>query len=297
MFLFGYDATSGHYSYDANVSSTSFTKVEMTHIVADELDADLGNKAFTTEKGEWGDSSVFLATFNKTLECGNLSMGDTDVDTLRFKKRRKGELQWLLIDELPYDRNIVAYEVLDRLARSNIDYEYAIVPVVGNIEGEPITNSIIANFEGLWISDAYESYNIFCEVEYGTIKHNVNISTIELLDSKYPIVIRGENDYSSGNISGRLLSKESWDEHKMNYSAELDLRERMIRFLNNGKPKIIKNDKGRYYLVNTSNVEEKPYKYDNASITISFDWVEIGNSEDLETLVACDLLPEQLLGA
>ena len=201
----------------------------------------------------------------------------------------------VLIDEVQYNKDVLSYSILDRLARSNIEYENALVPVTNGIEGDVITASIIAQYDGLWIVDAKESYNIFCEVDYGTIKHNTNIETIQLLDNRYPIVVRGENDYVSGRISGRLLTKESWQQHAMDYDAEFKLKDNISKFLKNGKPKILKNDKGRYYLVVTSDLDESPYKFDNASTTLSFNWVEVGDSSDLETLVSSGLLPEQLI--
>lgn len=296
MFLIGFDSFNGYYPFDANVSSYDFTYLEARQAIVDEISADLGNKEFTVDKGSWQANTVFLATLNSTLEAGNLSMGGSDVDTLRFKKRKKGELQWLLIDEVPYNKDQISYVVRDRLARSNIEYEYAIVPVTGNVEGEIIQNSIVALHEGLWVVDANNSVNIFCEVEYGTVNHNTNTNVFELLDNRYPIVVTGELDYTSGSNSGRLLAKESWDKYSMDYDAELNLRESVLKFMKNGKPKILKNDKGRYYLIIANNVKEEPYDLDNASVTLSFNWTEIGDAEDLETLISCDLLPEQLSG-
>lgn len=296
MFLIGFNSFNGYYPFDANVSSYDFTYLEARQAIVDEISADLGNKEFTVDKGSWQANTVFLATLNSTLEAGNLSMGGSDVDTLRFKKRKKGELQWLLIDEVPYSKDQISYVVRDRLARSNIEYEYAIVPVTGNVEGEIIQNSIVALHEGLWVVDANNSINIFCEVEYGTVNHNTNTNVFELLDNRYPIVVTGELDYTSGSNSGRLLAKESWDKYSMDYDAELNLRESVLKFMKNGKPKILKNDKGRYYLIIANNIKEEPYDLDNASVTLSFNWTEIGDAEDLETLISCDLLPEQLSG-
>lgn len=294
MFLVGFDMY-GNQAFDANVSSYDYTYLQLKDMIVDECSADLGNKTFTPDKGEWQSNTAFLATFNNTLEAGNLSMGEIDVDTLRFKKRKKGEMEWLLIDEVPYVKDQYIYEVRDRLARSNIEYEYSIVPVVaGNTEGTPVTNSIVAMHEGLWVVDADQSVNIFCEVDYGTINHNTNIATFELLDNKYPLVISGELDYVSGTISGRLLTYDSWKQHSMDYQAELNLREDVSKFFKNGQPKVMKNDKGRYYLIVINGITEKPYDLDNASVTISFNWTEIGDAEDLQTLIDSNLLPEQL---
>ena len=294
MFLIGFDSAAGYYPFDTNTSTSSYTKVEVENVIVDDLAIDAGYKNFTTEKGEWQSNTVLLATFDNTLEAGNLSMGEMEVNTLRFKKRKKGTMEWLLIEELPYDKAKLYYEVRDRLARSNIEYEYGIVPVSGETEGEMIKASIVALYEGLWVVDANNSVNIFCEVDYGTIKHNTNSNVYEMLDNRYPIVINGELDYVSGNISGRLVSNESLRENKMVYNAEYDFKTYVFEFFKNGKPKIMKNDKGRYYLINISDVQEKPYDLDDASVTVSFNWVEIGDAEDLNTLITCDLLPEKL---
>lgn len=295
MFLISFDAIGGYTGFDANASSYAFTEVEVADIIVDDLAVDAGYKEFVIEKGEWKSNTVLLATFNNTLEAGNLSMGDMEVDKLLFKKRKKGKFEWLLIDEVDYSQDKLHYEVRDRLARSNIEYEYAIVPKSGDIEGEIISASITALYEGLWVVDANNSVNIFCEVDYGTINHNTNTNVFEMLDNRYPIVITGDLDYLSGTISGRLVSNESLRENHINYNAEYDFRTYAINFFKNGKPKIMKNDVGRYYLINISDVKEKPYELDNASVTVNFDWIEIGDAEDLDTLITCDLLPEKLL--
>lgn len=293
MFLIGYNMY-GNQPFDANLSSYDFTYFQLTNIIADECSADLGNKTFSTEKGEWLSNTAFLATFNGTLEAGNFSMGDMEVDTVRFKKRKRGELKWLLFDEVPYQKTQYLYETKDRLARASIDYEYAVIPVASDIEGNIISNFITAEHDGLWVVDRNNSVNVFCEVDYGTIQHSTNIASFELLDSKYPIVVSGELDYINGSISGRLLSSDSLYGNSLNVQSEVTMREIAFEFMKNGKPKIIKNDKGRYYLVTITNVKEKPYSLNNASITISFGYVEIGDAEDLQTLIDCDLLPEQL---
>ncbi len=294
MFLIGFDAAGGHYAFDANASTVGFSEIKLTDLVVDDLAIDAGYKKFATEKGEWLSNTVLLATFDNTLEAGNLSMGEMEVNSLRFKKRKKGDLEWLLIEELEYDKAKLYYEVRDRLARSNIEYEYGIAPVSGKTEGELVKASITALYEGLWVVDANNSVNVFCEVDYGTINHNTNTNVFEMLDNRYPIVVTGELDYQSGTISGRLLSVESLMDNKINYDAEYNFRTYAINFFKNGKPKIMKNEVGRYYLVNISDVQEKPYELDNASVTVSFNWVEIGDAEDLDTLITCDLLPEKL---
>ena len=293
MFLIGYTMY-GNQPFDANVSSYDYTYLKINDLIIDECSVDFGNKEFTADKLQWQSNTVFLATFNNTLEAGNLSMGDTEIDRLRFKKRKKGDMNWLLIDEVLYDKNQETYETKDRLARSNVEYEYAIVPVANNVEGNIISSSIIALHEGLWIVDADNSVNIFCEVNYGTVNHNTNIASFDLLDNKYPVVISGELDYVSGTISGRLLSDESLINNSLDIQAEVKLREKVLAFMKNGKPKIMKNNEGRYYLIAVTNVIEKPHDLNNASVTLSFDYVEIGDAENLQTLIDGDLLPEQL---
>ena len=293
MFLIGFDMY-GNQAFDANFSSYDYTYLKLTNLILDECSVDAGNKEFNTNKTEWQSNTVFLATFNNTLEAGNLSMGDMEVDTLRFKKRKKGDVNWLLIEEVPYDKNQEFYEIKDRLARSNIEYEYAIVPVSGNVEGNSISNSLMAIHEGLWIVDANNSVNIFCEVDYGTINHNTNVVSFDLLNNRYPVVISGELDYVSGTISGRLVSNESLLNNELNIQAEVNLRENVFAFMKNGKPKIMKNNEGRYYLIVVTDVVEKPHPLNDASVTLSFNYVEVGDAEDLQTLIDSNLLPEQL---
>ena len=131
-------------------------------------------------------------------------------------------------------------------------------------------------------------------VNYGTINHNTNVVSFDLLNNRYPVVISGELDYVSGTISGRLVSNESLLNNELNIQAEVNLRENVFAFMKNGKPKIMKNNEGRYYLIVVTDVVEKPHPLNDASVTLSFNYVEVGDAEDLQTLIDSNLLPEQL---
>lgn len=281
--------------FDTRLSPYSFSYVELKNGIFDEfLVSNNPTIDSSTDRKEWDFDTVFLATFNNTYECGNIQQGGQDIEKIRFKKRLKGTVDWILFDEVDYDPDVNLYIVNDRLAYSLDEYDYAIVPVAQGIEGDIVSSSIQCRFSGLWVVDAEDSVKLFYNLEYGDISHNRNVQTIELLESEYPMVYSTPLAYASGSNSAVVVGKNTGhDGVNVDYLDDRKVVDSAIKFLGNKKPKLLKDGNGRKKVVIINNINEATMDNMQGGVhTISFDWTEIANADKREDLVNTGLLPE-----
>jgi len=85
--------------------------------------------------------------------------------------------------------------------------------------------------------------------------------------------------YKSGSPTALIGSLSS---DGITYIDTIELRENLIDFLNNGEQKILKSPKGDVFLVNTyTNNYSIDNKTNEQEQTISFNWVQIGTTDNL----------------
>jgi len=149
----------------------------------------------------------------------------------------------------------------------------------------------------LWIVDSDESYRLFYDVEYGDISHINNISEIELLERQYPMTNSTILEYDTGSNSAVIVAdKTGKDGVNVDYLGDRKLIDKVVKFLRNRKPKVMKDGNGVKKIVITKNVSESSKDgFKGGICTISFDWVEIGNATLTEDLVKNGLLPENAI--
>lgn len=250
---------------------------------------------FLNEKGEWGYETILLGEFINNLEAGNVSNGGLQIDYLKLKKRKKDELIWQDIKIFSYDPEVKRYNFEDRLVESYETYEYAVQPITSEIVGSESIESIDVEFDGIWIIGEFNEHQLFYNTEIQEIKSNVSQNVVTTLGNRYPFVIKNGNiNYKEFSVSGRIVSKMSCDTSRPNFKEEKKLRNVIMSFLENGKPKIIKDNSGNYVLcqiVDTPTLS--PINtLDRGIYDISFNVVEIGDSYDEDTLLQYGLIKE-----
>lgn len=130
---------------------------------------------------------------------------------------------------------------------------------------------------------------------------NIPSSTVELLNSKYPIFVRNTiANYDTGNCKGSfvpLVNEESCEmafDEKYDYQR-IKYQKGFMDFISDGVPKILKLPDGRMWIIQvTPNPADTANQiYNNREI--SWSWVEIGDvnsEEDLYYLGLSDVSPE-----
>ncbi len=254
-------------------------RLELQNCVVDtiKIDSD-GSLPYSSLKEEWLYSTVFLADFKNNLEAGNIDNKGLPIEYIQFKKRNIDDLAWETIITLPFNSLETIYTFTDRLVQSTEQYEYAIIPITASVEGEYTSANIECSFEGTWLCDRVDGYQLLYNLQYDAIENVVPSKVFNPL-SQYPIVVYGENDYKKGSIKSLVLSN-NYD-GKINPRQERLTREQLMKFLKNKKPKILKDYAGRYYVVSViGNPQEFPNNNLSQTISdVSFDWVEIADPQ------------------
>jgi len=164
--------------------------------------------------------------------------------------------------------------------RSLHDYDYAIVPVMGSVEGNYIISSISTCFRGLFITERNKFISTKLEVDINSQRQRKPTAVTEPYARKYPFVItNGIINYKSGNLSA-VWAK--FDKFKTGFDVKKSWkhREKVNDFLYDGIPKLIKYEDGRMWLasISSDNIGESSVVY-NSPIKTVFDWTEIGDCD------------------
>lgn len=256
------------------------------------------NNTDIKQNENWTDTTLMLAKFQENLSAGSVNVGNNEVYSIQFLKRKKGETEWQLCQEVIYQKEQAIYKFTDRYIESQQTYQYAIRPTareyddngiyVGSIIGENSPQSekteINVVFDYAHLFDNETSYDLLYNFKLGDITSNIDANTITTLGGQYPFTVYGASKYKTGSVSCLLVTEESAT-GSIDIGAEKVLRNNIDNFLSNKKPKILKCDDGTYLLISISdNYTLIPDENLLGSYSLSFNYTEIGDANDVDTL-------------
>lgn len=242
-------------------------------------------------------TTVLHGLLNGNLEAGNIKANGQVVDYFYVRKRKIDSTKWLNVAKIDLRPDIEYYEIFDRYITLGEDYEYIIVPVVkskqGFVYGERIAGSVInTHFDGMYLSDKDHNFAFMANLDYDSISHIKPNKLHQAFGSKYPTVVYSELNYSEFTVHALCIT---FDELKgeLNIKSNKAHRQKLIEWLNNGKPKVYKDNRGEIKIVTVADtITENPVEHQAILNDISIPLVEIGdvyNNDDLENF---DLLPK-----
>ena len=289
MIFLGYSFADGEHSFDSTpVDEKDYNSITLSGGKFDSLFGSRGDKtAEDLRTGDWDFDTILRALFQDNTLAGNIDYAVSEIDKLRLKRRKKGELEWVTL----FDKTVTTSDDLsmvydDPTAGMGV-YEYAVVPVIGGIEGAFFANSIESNFNGMFIVDQTGIYGTELEVECSSSVNQPSL-VVATLARKYPYVIHNPSiQYESGNASGFFVEKKN---NGYDLKGGLAFRKQLDKFLLNGMPKILKIDDGRMWLVDVTSGVTKTDQGHPEFITTSFDWVETGDAENFDDLFSAGLV-------
>lgn len=240
---------------------------------------------------EWDFDTILWAKFNGNTNAGNI---DWDLDVIShiiLKSRVQGSYQWktIAVKEVNgIDDYVINYP--DYFTASGESTEYAIVPISYGSEGNYTTTKATLKINKMFLIEGTTVWGTEITDSYCDTTRNIPSSTVELLNSRYPIFIRNTiANYNTGNCKGsfvplldeegcELAYDEQHDYQRIKYQREF------MDFICDGIPKILKLPDGRLWIIQ---VTPNPTDTANQAYNdreISWNWVEVGNVNSEEDL-------------
>ena len=251
---------------------------------------------------EWDFDTVLWAKFNGNNNAGNIDWNLETTSHIVLKSRNEGDFKWktIAVKEInTIDDFVINYP--DYFIASGQTVEYAVVNVLYGSEGNYATTKITPKFDKMFLIEDGVVWGTDITDGFCDTTRNIPSSTVELLNSKYPIFVRNTiANYDTGNCKGSFVPLADEESCELAFSEEYDYmrvqyQKEFMDFISDGVPKILKLPDGRMWIIQvTPNPTDTANQmYNNREI--SWSWVEIGDinsEEDLYYLGLSDVSPE-----
>lgn len=269
------------------LTNAIYDEMYITHIAADGSNDRKFVEGKTHIPNSWDFETVAHAKFSGNLHAGNVNYYAEEVDSMRIKRRHKSSYEWQVLFDIPINNSKdFRFEVFDRYARSNADYEYCLVPVIHGIEGgddkigNVVVTEVCSEFDELFLIEKEDGYHTGFNINSQLEKNHPTI-VVQTLGRKHPYVFgNGQANYYSGSLSAVWVELD-----RANGACHFDFenswkyRHRLMEFLCNGNPKMLKMPDGRMWLVAIVNTPTETAELHELAPTIEFNWVEIANGD------------------
>lgn len=249
----------------------------------------------STPPTAWDNDTILSAYFNGTLAAGNIEEQTANITAVRIKRRKLGTFEWLTIAEKSVSSvDDIDFIVNDNIAEGNTEYEYAFVPVVNGVEGSYSIQSIISKFNGVFMSDSDNIFRLDAAVSYGVNSAVTKRGVYEPYGRKYPVVIsNGVNNYETGSVSGIILPDDYDPKNPIPRKEIVDQRRLFINFLNNRRPKLLRDWNGNVWIISITDNPTTTYLTGSGMgmMDVTASWTEVGDYNDKQDLYDSGLVP------
>lgn len=234
---------------------------------------------------EWNFNTKLNATFDTDLDAGNSGFSLRNTDHIVVKRREVGTFDWTVIYvkkvETVDDFNL---HIIDKFARSGVNYEYSVSSFVNGVENSYIVDNVYSEFEGYYITDKDCLYGTIYNVDGCDTTRNMSNQIVNMLNSKYmKVVSNAAINCDSGSITGSFFKMDETIK-EINRDEGLQYRTSVKDRLANKKPLILKVDDGRIWMVKVTGVVNDVMDGHRDLRNITFEWVEVGDINDMRAL-------------
>lgn len=278
-----------------NINDITFTKVQNGIFDHFNVSRDTSFDYSSIIPTDWDVNTLMNASFAGNTSAGNVAQVATGVTSIRVKRRIKGTFDWITIREIPVTKpEDLSFVITDNLNAYNVEYEYAYVPMMQDVEGSYIIESILSKFEGVFICDIDTVFKFYAGVEYDGNDAVQQVGVFQPYNRKYPVIVSNSIvQYQTGSIGGWVLPEDYEDTHVFNRSKIVKEKEVLLNFLMNKKPKIIKDMNGNNWLVYFTGNPSITYdnNYGQGMLKVAASWTEVGDPNDKTDLYENGLIP------
>ena len=282
-----------------SVNISNITNLKMEQGIFDHVDLtqDVTSAMSTIIPTDWNSLTLLDCNFDNNISGGSLDNLTKDITSIKIKRRKVGEYNWITIKEIPINSvEDYTFAFNDALTASGFDYEYAYVPLIGNMEGAYGINHIFTNFRGVFVCDTSTAYRFYTGVEYGTTSTVQKVGVFEPFGKQYPIIVsNGNTKYDTGSFSGYVLPQSFYQTNIIDRKEVVSARNTIINFLTNKKPKILKDHNGNCWLICIIGEPNTNYEnnYGMGLVKAEAKWVEIGDYNSASDLFNANLIPTE----
>ena len=237
---------------------------------------------------EWDFDTVLWARFYNTTNAGNVDWNLETTSHIALKSRTDGRFEWktIAVKEI-HSIEDFAINYPDYFVASGQSVEYAVVPVLYGSEGLYSSTKVTSGFDKMFLIEGGTVWGTEITDGFCDTTRNIPSSTVELLNSKYPVFVRNTiANYDTGNCRGSFvpLDEESCEfayDSEQDY-ARIKYQREFMDFLCDSVPKILKLPDGRLWLVQVTPNPTDTANQEYNDREISWSWVEVGdvNSEE-----------------
>lgn len=275
---------------DTPTDVSNSTDVVLENGLYDELYIGLGDdvdKPVNTIPEGFGLNTIMHPTYSDSANGGNVDWSTHEIEYITIQRRKVGTKEWVVLDtKAVQDVNEFKFSGIDKTAAANTDYEYAVIPYQDGVQGSFTSAFIRSNFSGIYVLDADMIYGT--PITDGAINttRNTQRNFQTLLNRRYPVsCCNSIANYDTGECSGVFMGFNEQDcQFELDDNLRIPYQQAFKDWLTNGKPKIVKHQDGRIWLVeiNPNPTDSAKDQYNMREMT--FQWTEIGDANDNEDL-------------
>ena len=245
----------------------------------------------------WDLNTIMDCNFNDNIGAGTLGELTKNITSVRIKRREKGTFDWVVIKEISISSiDDFSFIFTDNLASNFTQYEYAYVPVMGQVEGTYTTNEVYSKFNGIFLCDVNTIYKFYADIEYGSTDSVQKIGTYEPFGRKYPVMVsNGLLGYDTGTVSALIVPKNFSETHEFDRQAITKERNTLFKWLTNKKPKMLKDWNGSEWLCIITGNPQTDYEsnYGMGIQRMTAEWTQTGDPKVKADLYANGLIPRE----
>lgn len=231
----------------------------------------------------WDIHTIFWASFQGNLLAGNILIPISAISSMRIKVREYGDTLWRTIYEyeINSEEDFNFAKTYYYLKGNKTQYEVAIVPVLNSTEANYITNTVISDFDGCFLCTEAKQYHAFINLSL-EVTTNQNKEFITTLGRKKPFAIsNGMSQYDTISMSTSFIPMKDC---QLDFDNVVDYRKEINKFLTENQAMILKDNKGRRWMVSAGNTITQSVDGHPDNIIYNIDFTEVGDSDSTTDL-------------